>query len=124
MAHCDENTGVNDKALIQDVSTDEDEDPPGDADRRAYKVTAGEDLRKLEELGNSGLQAEYRGTRCRDCQLCKDAELPVAGRGGRPDQSPWTMGRRRSSALCQSEGKRKTSLLPQLSVSSTNNARN
>ena len=73
MAPRDKNTGVNDKELIQDVSTDEDEDPPGDADRRAYKVTAGEDLRKLEELGNSGLQAEYQCSRCRACRLCKDA---------------------------------------------------
>ena len=66
--------GVNDNKLILDVSTSDGEDPPEDADRRTHTVICGKDVRKLEELGNSWLQSEYRCSRCRACQLCKDAD--------------------------------------------------
>ena len=66
--------GVNDNKLILDVSTSDGEDPPEDADRRTHTLIGGNDMRKMEDLGNSCLQSEYRCSRCRDCQLCKDAD--------------------------------------------------
>ena len=41
--------------------------------RRSYTVAT--DIRRLEEMNSSGLQIEYRCTRCRACRLCKDADF-------------------------------------------------
>ena len=86
-------TDVGNEAEAEEVHTLEDplgEEQSVDEDRqamrcpgrtRAYRVTAGDDPRKLEELGNSGLQAEYRFSRCQDWRLCKDADnMPMRGK--------------------------------------------
>ena len=39
-----------------------------------FKVTASDDLRKLEDIGSSGLQVEYRCSRCRDCVQCRGSD--------------------------------------------------
>ena len=57
--------------LGEEQSVDEDRQAVRCPSRtRAYRVTAGDNLRKLEELGISGLQTEYRCTRCCYCKLC------------------------------------------------------
>ena len=58
---------------VTDISEEREDVLSPNCPRISYTVAT--DIRKLEEINSSGLQIEYRCTRCRDCKLCKDADF-------------------------------------------------